>query len=104
MEKPITMNDERPRAIPTVQIDNDSVLVTRWEFPAGAETGWHLHKWDCVIVPLSDGSLMLETSTGWHNAELSEGISYYRSSGVEHNAINVSDTQFSFVEIEIKNK
>jgi len=33
----------RPQAVPTVQIDNERVIVTEWRFASGAETGWHTH-------------------------------------------------------------
>ena len=36
----------RPQAVPTVQIDNERVLVTEWRFASGAETGWHTHGHD----------------------------------------------------------
>ena len=96
------MSQERSRATSEIQIDNDSVLVTRWDFLPGAETGWHRHEWDCVVVPLTDGNLMLETLTENYNVKLSRGTSYSRSAGTEHNAVNVGGSGFSFVEIEIK--
>ncbi len=33
----------RPSAKPTVQLENDRVIVTEWRFEPGAETGWHRH-------------------------------------------------------------
>ena len=41
----------REKAKPTVQIDDDKVKVTRWDFLPGAETGWHRHEMDYVVVP-----------------------------------------------------
>ncbi len=52
---------ERPKAVPTVQIDNDKVLVTEWRFAPGAETGWHRHGMEYVVVPVTNGELLLET-------------------------------------------
>jgi quercetin dioxygenase-like cupin family protein len=43
----------REKAKPTVQIDDDKVKVTRWDFSPGAETGWHRHEMDYVVVPLT---------------------------------------------------
>ncbi len=51
----------RPKALPTVLIDNETVAVTEWRFPVGAETGWHVHGYDYVVVPQTDGTLLLET-------------------------------------------
>lgn len=96
------MSSTRPQAQATVQIDNDRVVVTEWRFPPGAETGWHRHGHDYVVVPQTTGKLELETLDGHTFSTLEAGVSYYRSIGVEHNVINANDFEFVFVEIEIK--
>lgn len=93
---------KRPPASPTVQIDNEHVRVTEWRFPPGGETGWHRHGMPYVVVPQSTGTLQLETADGTLSNALRAGISYYRPEGVEHNVINPGDTDFVFVEIELK--
>ncbi len=93
---------QRPAAIPTVQIDNEHVLVTEWRFPPGAETGWHRHGMHYVVVPQTTGKLLLETPEGQRESQLTTGVSYTRPVGVEHNVINPNDSEFVFVEIEIK--
>ena len=85
-----------------MQIDNERVVVTEWHFSPGAETGWHRHRFDYVVVPLSDGQLQLETPDGQRISELKTGQSYSRLAGVEHNVINANDYEFVFVEIELK--
>jgi quercetin dioxygenase-like cupin family protein len=93
----------RAPATGTVQLDDDKVRVTRWDFPPGAETGWHRHGMAYVVVPVTDGSLLLELpGGGTASAELKAGISYARPFGVEHNVVNAGDTPLSFVEIEMK--
>lgn len=92
----------RPAATPTVQIDNDKVRVTEWRFGPGAETGWHRHEMPYVVVPQTTGPLLLESASGESTSMLTTGQSYYRDAGVEHNVINPSDTEFVFVEIEVK--
>ncbi len=92
----------RPQASPTVQIDNDRVKVTEWRFAPGAETGWHLHGMDYVVVPMTTGSLLLETPQGEIKSPLTAGLSYTRLTGVEHNVINDNAYEFVFVEIELK--
>ena len=42
----------RPKAVPDVLVDNERVVVTKWSFADGAETGWHRHGHDYVVVPL----------------------------------------------------
>lgn len=92
----------RPPAVPTVQIDNDRVKVTEWRFAPGAETGWHRHGMDYVVVPMTTGVLRIETPAGEVESALTAGVSYARLTGVEHNVVNASDGEFVFVEIELK--
>jgi quercetin dioxygenase-like cupin family protein len=94
--------DRRPQAVGTKQIENERVIVTEWRFAPGAETGWHRHGHDYVVVPLLTGRLRIEDGKESHLAELSAGKSYARSLGVEHNVINANEFEFAFVEIEIK--
>jgi beta-alanine degradation protein BauB len=96
------MGNERPEAVPTVQIDNDRVRVTEWRFTPGAATGWHRHAHDYVVVPETTGRLELEEKGGTRVAELSAGQAYFREAGVEHDVINANPFPFAFVEIEIK--
>lgn len=91
----------RPAAIATVQVENESVRVTEWRFAPGAETGWHRHAHDYVVVPVTDGTLLLETREGTLTAELVLGRSYARPVGIEHNVINGGERELAFVEIEI---
>lgn len=92
----------RPSAVATVQIDNERVKVTEWRFPPLAETGWHVHSMDYVVVPMTTGPLQLDTKEGQTTSNLVAGHSYSRMAGVHHNVINPGDTEFVFVEIEIK--
>ena len=96
------MPDKRPSAIPTVQIDNDNTIVTEWRFPPHGETGWHIHQYDYVVVPLVTGELRLETPDGERLAALVTGQAYARKAGVEHNVITNNDFEFVFIEIERK--
>ena len=56
-----------------------------------------------MVVPQTDGELLLINEKGIESkAELKEGISYYRKSGVRHNVINDGKKDLIFIEIEIK--
>jgi beta-alanine degradation protein BauB len=93
---------ERPNAVPTVQIDNPRVRVTQWRFAPGAETRWHRHAHDYVVVPMTTGKLMIVDNDGAWHSNLTAGVSYTRQIGVEHNVINDNDFEFVFLEIEMK--
>ena len=92
----------RPAAVPTLQIDNERVRVTEWRFAPGAETGHHTHGMDYVVVPMTTGTLLLETPEGELRSPLVAGVSYTRRVGVTHNVVNDNPHEFSFVEIELK--
>lgn len=96
------MTSARKHAKPTVQLENERVIVTEWRFEAGAETTWHRHAYDYVVVPQTSGQLLIQTDSGESVSELVTGKSYARPKGVEHNVINHNDYEFVFVEIELK--
>lgn len=96
------LSEERKRAAATIQIDNERVRVTEWRFAPDAETGWHRHEYDYVIVPQTSGNLRLESSDGTSLSALHSGTPYFRQSGVEHNVINATATEFVFIEVELK--
>ena len=93
---------QRVQAVPTVQVDNEEVIVTEWRFSPCSETGRHRHGYDYVVVPMTDGLLLLETPEGDKHAPLKAGQAYFRKAGVEHNVINASDHEIVFIETEIK--
>jgi beta-alanine degradation protein BauB len=90
------------KAVPTVQIDNQRVVVTQWLFAPGAETGQHIHAFDYIVVPMTSGTLRLVEPEGIRDARLFAGVSYARLAGVNHNVINVNPYEFRFLEIELK--
>lgn len=85
-----------------IQINNNKVIITRWDFSPNDETGWHKHGYDYIVVPITDGKLTLETTEDQETVELQAGQTYFRPKGVEHNVINANPFDFSFVEIELK--
>jgi quercetin dioxygenase-like cupin family protein len=89
-------------ATPIRHIENDRVIVTEWRFAKGANTGWHRHGHDYVVVPLMDGRVRLLTKDGTSEAEMKKGVPYFRHEGVEHDVINANDGEYAFIEIELK--
>jgi len=84
------------------QVETERVIVTEWRFAPGAETGYHVHAYDYVVVPLVTGKLRLVEAGGTREVDLRAGMSYARPKGVAHNVINANDYEFRFVEIELK--
>ena len=92
----------RVQAVATLKIDEPHVRVTEYRFAPGAETGWHRHAHDYVVVPLADGQLRLEEPGGHHRtAELRAHQPYARRAGVEHNVVNGNPYEFAFLEVEL---
>ena len=96
------MDLSRTKASNEVQLDCDRFLITKWVFSPNSETGWHRHNYDYIVVPLSDGQLSLEADKGEKDLILKRGGSYSRKKGVEHNVINKSLAEVSFIGIELK--
>ncbi|MFT7597029.1 MAG: quercetin dioxygenase-like cupin family protein [Paracoccaceae bacterium] len=87
----------------TVLIDDDRVVVNRFDFAPGDETGHHVHAMAYVIVPLTDGRLRIkDDAAGEVFADLQQGVPYSRPEGVAHNVFNDADAPLSFLEIEMK--
>ena len=86
----------------TVLIDNDRVIVTEYRFAPGANTGWHRHGHDYVVVPLMNGRLKIVSASGETFADMKQGSPYFRNEGVEHDVINANDGEYAFIEIELK--
>jgi quercetin dioxygenase-like cupin family protein len=100
VSKPLTC---RAPAVPTLQLDDAHVRVTRWDFDPGAETGWHRHGMAYVVVPVNDGTLLVELPGGETlTADLKAGVSYARTAGVEHNVVNAGAAPLAFIEVELK--
>lgn len=93
---------ERPRAESTLLQETERVIVTEWRLKPGAETGWHRHAHDYVVVCLTAGKLLAETAGGDVVTELAFGQTYARPAGVEHNVVNPTGADFVFIEIELK--
>lgn len=89
-------------ATPVVHLEDDRFKVTEWQFVPGAETGWHRHGHDYVIVPLTDGTLGLDLPGGQQmEAKLTRHIPYSRRAGVEHNVTNAGKDDLAFLEVEV---
>jgi beta-alanine degradation protein BauB len=92
---------QRPQAEAFVHIDEPHVRVTEYRFAPGAETGWHRHAADYVVVPLLDGDLLLEEQENRsRTTRLKQRVPYARREGVEHNVVNTNAHSFSFIEVE----
>lgn len=92
----------RPPAKATVLIDEPHVRVIEYRFAPDAETGWHTHGHDYVVVPMMDGALTLEEPGGVvRTVPMKQHAPYQRRAGVEHNVINASGHEYAFLEVEL---
>jgi quercetin dioxygenase-like cupin family protein len=86
----------------TVQQDDDTVRITRWDFEPGAVTGWHSHGWPYFVVMLVAGTLRIHDGAKETDVPLAQGQAYMRPAGVQHDVMNASAHPIAFVEIEVK--
>ena len=94
---------QRKKAKANIQIDTERVRVTEYSFNKNEETGFHVHQWDYVVIPQTDGLLLLMNDNDVETtATLVKGQAYYREAGVSHNVINNGKEKLVFIEIEIK--
>jgi beta-alanine degradation protein BauB len=89
-------------ARPTVQVDDDRVRITRWDFEPGATTGWHEHALPYCVVMVLGGTLAVHDGAREMQVPLGAGDSYARPAGIRHDVKNASDHPIAFVEIEMK--
>ena len=92
----------RKHAVAIALQENERVIITEWRMPPGGETGWHRHGHDYIVVCLTAGKLLAETTDGSVETELRFGQTYTRPEGVEHNIVNANAHEFVFIEIELK--
>lgn len=93
---------QRPKASSRLVQENERVIITEWRLASGAETGWHRHAHDYVVVCLTAGQLLAETAQGNSVTDLQLGQTYARPAGVEHNIVNPGSEEFAFIEVELK--
>lgn len=92
----------RPACTATPCFDLPRVRATRFDFTPGAETGWHVHGADYVIVAVTDCDMLIEEPGGGTRRVLvPAGAAYARSAGVEHNVVNAGAAPMCFVEVEL---
>jgi beta-alanine degradation protein BauB len=93
---------ERSKGVAKRLQETDRVVITEWRLAPGAETGFHRHGYDYVVVCLTAGQLTAETPGGSAATELAFGQAYARPAGVEHNIVNSGKAEFVFIEMELK--
>ncbi|MCR8547991.1 cupin domain-containing protein [Salipiger sp. P9] len=92
----------KTEAVATPLLSDEQTRTTRFDFAPGAETGWHVHDHDYVIVAVTDLTMRLELPGGETREVFTPaGQAYRRDKGTEHNVINAGDAPMSFVEVEI---
>jgi quercetin dioxygenase-like cupin family protein len=91
-------------ATATTVVDDQRVRITTWTFRAdGDSIGWHVHKYDYIVVPITGGRFTVtEPDGGTHELTQQAGPPYLGSAGTEHDVANASGTSATFVEIELK--
>ena len=53
-------------------------------------------------MPITDGTLTIDSAAGLTEFGLQAGVSYFRKAGVEHDVLNNTKREIIFIEVEIK--
>jgi quercetin dioxygenase-like cupin family protein len=83
-------------------VNDERAIVTKWTLPCGAETGNHTHRYDYLVVYLTDSTLTVEAEGRILEASVSKHAVTSRAAGVSHNVSNRSNSVIEFIEIELK--
>jgi hypothetical protein len=88
----------------TTVVDDERVRVTTWTFRADGEaTGWHVHEYDYLVVPVTGGTFAVtEPDGGKRELTQEAGSPYLGKAGTEHDVVYVGGASATFVEIELK--
>jgi len=89
-------------SVPSIQQDDDTIRITRWDFEPSAVTGWHEHGWPYFVIMLVAGTLRVHDGTKITEVPLEQGQAYMRPAGIKHDVMNGSPHPISFIEIEVK--
>ena len=93
----------KKKATSNIQINNKLVKVTKYSYLPGQETGMHRHLYDYIVIPITDGKLLLIDKNGKESDfSIVASHSYFRKAGVEHNVINSGKQKLIFIETELK--
>ncbi|MFA5606475.1 MAG: cupin domain-containing protein [Leucobacter sp.] len=85
-----------------VQLENEFFRVTRWTVKPGGAIPMHRHDFEYVVIPLVNASMHVVNADGSEIvADLSEGVSYTRPAGAEHQIEN-RDTAADVVFVEVE--
>jgi hypothetical protein len=74
-------------AVATLQQDDDTVRITRWDFEPGAVTGWHSHGWPYFVIMLVAGTLRIHDGAKETDVPLAQGQAYMRQAGIQHDVM-----------------
>jgi beta-alanine degradation protein BauB len=88
----------------TTSVDDERLRITTWRFEAsGDATGWHVHEYDYVVVPITGGPFAVTTPDGTTRELVQEAaVSHVGTAGTEHDVVYAGDVPAAFVEIELK--
>ena len=87
-------------------VDDERIRITTWTFGEdGDNTGWHVHEYDYIVVPVTGGTFVVTDPDGaTHELTQHAGSPYLGSTGTEHDVVNATGAPAVFVEIELKRR
>lgn len=94
------MTDHEALGTSIILSEQDDFRISRHTLQPGESTGWHTHEYDYVVVPVSSGSLTIDTSEDRTEFNMRAREPYRRGSGAIHNLTNNGANVVEFIEVE----
>ena len=86
----------------TILSELDTAIVPRHTLQPGQTTGVHQHTLDYVVVPLTDGTVTIESEGELSDFSMQRGLPYARQAGVTHSLTNNGSGVVDFIEVEFR--
>lgn len=86
----------------TILSEIDPAVVSRHTLQPGQTTGMHQHILDYVVIPLSDGTVTIESEGKLSDFSMQRGIPYARQAGITHSLTNNGSGVVDFIEVEFR--
>lgn len=80
----------------------DTATLSRHTLAPGQTTGMHQHRFDYVVVPLSDGTVTIDTEGGSTAFSMQRATPYSRKAGITHSLTNTGSSVVDFIEVEFR--
>lgn len=98
----MSQEDQKPieGVIDSTLNELDVATLSRHTLLPGQTTGMHQHRFDYVVVPLTDGIVTIDAERGAAAFAMQRATPYSRKAGIIHSITNTGSSVVDFIEVE----